>query len=148
MDEYTQSELQMFVKKLKINKNSYIFLDEIENVIKEYPDYAIKIKNPIDLNKIIDKVDKGEYENLDKFNEDIELMINNCLTYNYNPQSRWNKQGIEFQKYYEDNYEKLVKKIQKHNEKNIGTGMAKPKSTKILKTGVIEPKKDDFSNMN
>ena len=34
-------------------------------------------------------------------NEDIELMINNCLTYNYNPQSRWNKQGIEFQKYYE-----------------------------------------------
>ena len=157
MDDYTQSELQLFVKKLKINKNSYIFLDEIENVIKEYPDYAIKIKNPIDLNKIIDKVDKGDYENLDKFNEDIELMINNCLTYNYNPQSRWNKQGIEFQKYYENNYEKLVTKIQKHNEKKYllgkkriapGTGIAKPKSTNILKTGVIEPKKDDFSNMN
>ena len=157
MDEYTQSELQTFVKKIKINKNSYIFLDEIENVIKEYPDYSLKIKNPIDLNKIIDKVDKGEYETLDKFNEDIELMINNCLIYNYNPQSRWNKQGIEFQKFYENNYEKLVTKIQKHNEKKYllgkkrvasGTGMAKPKSTNILKTGVIEPKKDDFSNMN
>ena len=119
MDDYIQSELQTFVKKLKINKNAYIFLDEIENVIKEYPDYSTKIKHPIDLIKIIDKVDKGEYDSLDKFNEDIQLMINNCLTYNYLPQSRWNRQGLEFQKYYESNYEKFVTKIQKHNTKNI-----------------------------
>ncbi len=159
MDEYTQSELQTFVKKLKINKNAIIFLDEIENVIKEYPDYSEKIKYPIDLIKIIDKVDKGEYDSLDKFNEDVELMINNCLTYNYLPQSRWNRQGIEFQKYYENNFEKLVSKIQKHNEKKFllgkkrigpGTGMAKPKSSNILKSGVGEPKsgKDDYSNIN
>ena len=157
MDEYTLSELQTFVKKLKINKNAIIFLDEIENVIKEYPDYSEKIKCPIDLIKIIDRVDRGEYETLDKFNDDIQLMINNCLTYNCLPQSRWNRQGIEFKKYYENNYEKLVAKIQKHNEKKTiigkkrvapGTGMAKPKSN-MLKIGVGEPKsKDDYSNLN
>jgi hypothetical protein len=159
MDDYVQSELQTFVKKLKLNKNSYIFLDEIENVIKEYPDYSTKIKHPIDLVKIIDKVDKGEYNSLDKFNEDIELMINNCLTYNYLPQSSWNRQGLEFRKYYENNYEKFITKIQKHNEKkyllgkkrvSTGIGMIKQKSTNILKSGVNESKigKDDFSNIN
>ena len=157
MDEYTLSELQTFVKKLKINKNAIIFLDEIENVIKEYPDYLEKIKYPIDLIKIIDRVDKGEYETLDKFNDDIQLMINNCLTYNCLPQSRWNRQGIEFKKYYENNYEKLIGKIQKHNERKTilgkkrvttGTGIAKPKSN-ILKIGVGESKgKDDYSNLN
>ena len=159
MDEYAQSELQTFVKKLKINKNANIFLDEIENVIKDYPDYAEKIKHPIDLIKIIEKVDKGEYETLDKFNEDVELMINNCLTYNCLPESMWNRQGLEFQKYYENNYEKLVARIQKHNDKRPilgkkrlppGSGMSKTKNTNMLKTGMGELKsgKDDYSNIN
>ena len=159
MDDYAQSELLTFVKKLKINKNAAIFLDEIENVISEYPDYSTKIKHPIDLIKIIDKVEKNEYDSLDKFNEDIELLVNNCLTYNYLPESRWNKQANEFKKYYENNFEKLVTKIQKHNEKRFllgkkrvgqGTGISKPKSSNILKSGVGESKigKDDYPNIN
>ena len=87
MDEYTQGELQNFVRRLKSYKYSALFLEDINNVIKAYEDYASKISNPIDLLKIMDKVDKNEYETLEQFDDDIQLMISNCLTYNCIPNS-------------------------------------------------------------
>jgi len=156
MDEYTQIELQTFLKKVKINKNAYIFLDEIENVMKSCPDYSSKIKHPIDLIKIIEKADRGEYDSLDEFNDDIQLMIENCLTYNQ-PQTWANRAGVAFQEYYNNNYGKLKIKIQKHNErKNLmgkkraapGTVSSKQKSINIK--GICESKngKEDYNNIN
>ena len=159
MDEYTQTELQTFTKKLKSNKNSFIFLEEIENVMKSCPDYSDKIKHPIDLVKIIEKVEKGDYDSLDKFNEDIQLMIENCLTYNNLPNSWANRAGVAFQEYYNNNYEKLVTKIENHNKKKYllgkkrtapGQGMMKPKSSSMLKSGLGDSKigKDDYTGVN
>ena len=157
MDEYTQNELQTFIKRLKINKNTFLFLDEIENVIKNYPDYSEKIKHPIDLIKIAEKVDNNEYKSLENFNDDIQLMINNCLTYNV-PKTWAYEAGLSFQEYYNSTYEKLVIKIQKHNKKKFLMGKKrppmgggfKPKSTNSLIKVGTEPKiiKDDYSNMN
>ena len=87
MDDYTQTELKQFVGKLKSYKSAPLFLEDIENVIKNYPDYSSKISHPIDLLKIIDKVEKNDYETLDQFDDDIQLMINNCLTFNNMPNS-------------------------------------------------------------
>ena len=153
MDEYTQLELQTFLKKVKINKNAYIFLDEIENVMKSYPDYSDKIKHPIDLVKIIEKADKGEYDSLDRFNEDIQLMIENCLTYN-KPETWANRIGLAFQDYYTNNFEKMKIKIQKHNEKKnmlgkkrvtTGTNNSKQKSMNIKGIGESKTGKEDFN---
>ena len=119
MDEYTQLELQDFIKRLKTNKNAFLFLEPIESVIKECPDYPKKISHPIDLLKIEDKADKFEYDSLENFNDDIQLMLSNCLTYNSLPNSWAHKYCLSFQEFYNNNYQKFVSKINKHNEKKL-----------------------------
>lgn len=119
MDDYTQSELQEFIKRIKVNKTSPIFLDPIENVIRDCPDYTSKIAHPIDLLKIEDKIDKCEYSSIENFNEDVQLMITNCLTFNNFPNTWANKCGLAFQEFYNNNYQKLLLKITKHNEKKM-----------------------------
>ena len=152
MDEYAQQELQQFVKRLKAYKYAAIFLDEIENVMNLCDDYKDKISNPIDLIKISDRVDKGEYQTLDQFDDDVQLMINNCLTYNCIPNSWANRDGSAFRDYYNNNFPKLVQKIQKHNEKKFllgkkrstGGGMlSKQKSSSMLKNGDSKLGKDE-----
>ena len=144
MDDYTQQELQQFVRKLKSYKYALLFLEDVENIIKAYPDYPSKISHPIDLLKISDKVDKNGYESLEQFDDDIRLMINNCLTYNNMPNSWANRDGLSFQEFYNNNFPKFVQKIQKHNEKKLylgkkrtaGSGiMSKQKSSGMLKGG-------------
>jgi hypothetical protein len=156
MDDYFQQELQTFLKRIKINKNAYIFLDEIENVIKNYPDYTTIIKHPIDLNKIIEKADRGEYTSLDKFNDDIQLMIDNCLTYNQ-PNTWANREGLAFKEYYNNNYEKLATKIQKHIERknmigkkrmSTGTSYSKQKSVNIKGINDSKNGKEDYHNIH
>jgi hypothetical protein len=156
MDDYFQQELQTFLKRIKINKNAYIFLDEIENVIKNYPDYTTIIKHPIDLNKIIEKADRGEYTSLDIFNDDIQLMIDNCLTYNQ-PNTWANREGLAFKEYYKNNYEKLATKIQKHIERknmigkkrmSTGTSYSKQKSVNIKGINDSKNGKEDYHNIH
>ena len=152
MDDYTQQELQQFVRKLKSYKYALLFLEDVENIIKAYPDYPSKISHPIDLLKISDKVDKNGYESLEQFDDDIRLMINNCLTYNNMPNSWANRDGLSFQEFYNNNFPKFVQKIQKHNEKKYYLGkkraaggglMSKQKSSGMLKGG--ESKMDNIS---
>ncbi len=151
MDEYVQQELQQFVRRLKSYKYSAIFLEEIEKVMEMCPDYKDKISNPIDLIKISDRVDKNQYETLDQFDDDIQLMISNCLKYNCIPNSWANRDGSSFRDYYNNNFPKLVQKIQKHNEKKFllgkkrGTGgmLSKQKSSSMLKSGDSKLGKDE-----
>ena len=152
MDEYTQGELQQFVKRLKSYKYALLFLEDIESVMNNYKDYSSKISNPIDLLKIIDRVEKNQYETLDQFDDDIQLMIDNCLTYNNMPNSWANRDGLAFKEYYNNNFPKFVQKIQKHNEKKFllgkkrGAGggmMSKQKSSAMMKSGESKLGKDD-----
>ena len=52
-NDYTQQELQQFVRKLKSYKYALLFLEDVNNIIEAYPDYPFKIKHPIDLLKIL-----------------------------------------------------------------------------------------------
>ena len=150
MDEYVQQELQQFVRRLKSYKYSAIFLEEIEKVMEMCPDYKDKISNPIDLIKISDRVDKNQYETLDQFDDDIQLMISNCLKYNCIPNSWANRDGSSFRDYYNNNFPKLVQKIQKHNEKKFflgkkrgGGALSRQKSSTMLKNGDSKLGKDE-----
>ena len=49
---------------------------------EENPHYYKKIKYPYDLSKIRFKLEDGDYEDFDALDEDINLMIDNCLEYN------------------------------------------------------------------
>ena len=120
MDEYTLNESKEFIKKLKSNKNGYIFLQPIEELVNSLADYKEMIKYPIDLLKIEDKlVNKFEYNTIEDMKNDIDLMVNNCLTYNFQPNSWANKSAVQFKEFFNNNYKKLENKIEKHNEKKI-----------------------------
>lgn len=49
---------------------------------RDYADYYLIIQNPICMNHIEKKIKKEEYSSLDDMRRDIELMCNNCRTYN------------------------------------------------------------------
>jgi hypothetical protein len=50
--------------------------------IDEVPDYLELIHNPMDFSTMRHKIDSQAYTSVDKFNEDFQLIISNCMTYN------------------------------------------------------------------
>ena len=79
MSEYL-NELMDFMKRIKEHKSSYIFKQNIEEIIEQVPSYTDVIKQPIDLNKIEQRITRGQFLTLEDFKEDMELMFNNCKT--------------------------------------------------------------------
>jgi ATP-dependent helicase STH1/SNF2 len=57
-----------------------LFLDLPDR--SEYPDYYQKIKKPISINMIQEKVDNDEYMNLESFSKDLNQMFSNAFKYN------------------------------------------------------------------
>ncbi|XP_065812929.1 bromodomain-containing protein 1 isoform X1 [Labrus bergylta] len=49
---------------------------------KEVPDYLDHIKNPMDYSTMRKRIDCHEYGSFDEFEDDFNLMIANCLSYN------------------------------------------------------------------
>ena len=49
---------------------------------EELPEYYEAIPNPIDLKDIANKIRNGEYTTWNLFDEDIQLLVNNCKTFN------------------------------------------------------------------
>lgn len=81
IDEYTTyplSELIEFFKRIKDHKSSYLFLQNIEEIINQLPTYLEVVKKPIDLNKIETKIMDSKYHTLEEFKDDILLMFDNC----------------------------------------------------------------------
>ena len=117
LDEYCYNETKDFIRKLKESKNGYIFCQPVEELINSLIDYKDKIKQPIDLLKIEDKFLTNKYSSIEELKEDIELMISNCFTYNSQPDNWAAKKCSNFQEYFNNNYNKLIMRIQKHTEK-------------------------------
>jgi hypothetical protein len=49
---------------------------------EQYPDYYEIIKNPMDLQKVTDKLADKVYTTLNAFLEDINLIVSNAIEYN------------------------------------------------------------------
>ena len=66
-------------------QDSVSFRKAVDN--KKYPDYALKVKTPMDLKKMSDKNNNTKYRDTATFLEDVNLIFNNSNTYN-GPQSQ------------------------------------------------------------
>jgi hypothetical protein len=62
-----------------------------------YPDYFILIKNPICYNQIQIKIEKGQYDNVDQFETDIKLLVQNAQWYNQEGSLIWNDAALVWQ---------------------------------------------------
>ncbi|RXG70252.1 Bromodomain-containing protein 1, partial [Armadillidium vulgare] len=57
-----------------------IFAEPVD--FEEVPDYLDVVKHPMDLSTMRQKAQAHQYQNVDQFAADFDLMIDNCLTYN------------------------------------------------------------------
>uniref|UniRef100_A0A1B6EAI8 Peregrin n=1 Tax=Clastoptera arizonana TaxID=38151 RepID=A0A1B6EAI8_9HEMI len=74
------SFLRGLVDLLRARDTGEIFIEPVDET--EVPDYRDVVKHPMDLSTMRAKVDSYQYLNLDEFEEDFHLMIDNCLAYN------------------------------------------------------------------
>jgi bromodomain-containing factor 1 len=94
------------VKELKKNKYrdiNYPFLEPVDVVALNIPDYLGIVKRPMDLSTIEKKLIKGVYDSTEEFEDDIRLMFNNC--YLYNPASLpVNKMGHQLERVFDEKW--------------------------------------------
>jgi len=64
---------------------------------RELPDYYQSITNPISLNMIKKKIKTGDYSTVQQLAEDLDLMFNNCKSYN-RQESKLSKDASKLQK--------------------------------------------------
>lgn len=83
-EEATLRELRIFLReilaKMARNKLFYMFTRPVD--INEVPDYLDIIKQPMDLETMMTKIDQHAYESAKDFLADIELICANALEYN------------------------------------------------------------------
>lgn len=85
-EEATLRELRIFLReilaKMARNKLFYMFTRPVD--IKEVPDYLDIIRQPMDLETMMTKIDQFAYESAKDFLADIEQICANALEYNPN----------------------------------------------------------------
>ncbi|KAF4081413.1 hypothetical protein AMELA_G00161130 [Ameiurus melas] len=72
--------LQAVLNQLQEKDQARIFTQPVS--IKEVPDYLDHIKHPMDFSTMRKRIDAHEYKSMDDFEDDFNLIINNCMTYN------------------------------------------------------------------
>ncbi len=69
------------------NKEARLFLEPVDPVRNNAPDYFEKITHPMDFGTIQSKLEANVYPSLDCFIADVNLVFDNCTF--YNPDGNW-----------------------------------------------------------
>ncbi|XP_067420477.1 bromodomain-containing protein 1 isoform X3 [Emydura macquarii macquarii] len=72
--------LRSVLDQLQEKDSARIFAQPVN--LKEVPDYLDHIKHPMDLSTMRKRLDSQGYKNLNEFEEDFNLIIDNCMKYN------------------------------------------------------------------
>ncbi|XP_016356097.1 bromodomain-containing protein 1 isoform X2 [Sinocyclocheilus anshuiensis] len=72
--------LRTVLDQLQEKDQAHIFAEPVS--IKEVPDYMDHILHPMDFSTMRKRIDAQGYKNLDKFEADFNLIIENCMKYN------------------------------------------------------------------
>ncbi|KAI8618332.1 hypothetical protein BC830DRAFT_1109358 [Chytriomyces sp. MP71] len=70
------------LRKLQNDKHGTIFAEPVDPVKLNIPTYFSIIKHPMDLRTIQRKLESNLYRDHNEFRSDVELMLNNCFTFN------------------------------------------------------------------
>ena len=75
------------------------------------PDYFDVIQKPMNLAYIQHKVENLEYNSLQQFFQDVELMVSNALLYNSDPSNPYHTAAKELQKHFRKAAKRVVAKV-------------------------------------
>ena len=77
-----KSKLLKILSSIKKLKEAYEFLEPVDYIQYNIPDYLEVIKYPRDLGKIQFKLENNSYKTIQEFLNDVQLIWDNCYTYN------------------------------------------------------------------
>ena len=89
-------------------EESYEFLEPVDFVKYNIPDYPEIIKYPKDLGSIKEKLENNGYETIQEFLNDVQLVWDNCHTYNP-PSNHVTKSAEICEKKFKKEFEKMFK---------------------------------------
>ncbi|XP_055536475.1 protein split ends isoform X2 [Wyeomyia smithii] len=79
-EEVLQIGMHKVLEYIKNHDDAWPFMDPVEEDIA--PRYYSIIRRPMDLQKMEEKLDNGEYSSFGDFRNDFRLIVNNCRLYN------------------------------------------------------------------
>lgn len=126
-------ECQKAIIKLRKHPYAWPFNQPVDPVALNIPTYFDIIKHPMDLGTIQEKLETEKYSNPEEFIQDVELVWNNCYTFNH-PSHDISKMAATLSKLFNKN----VPKIRKMWQKETGGGILPsplPKLTQLPAAG-------------
>jgi len=78
---YCHAILREFAKKAN-TEFMFPFMEPVDWVALNIPDYPKVIKTPMDVANVRRKLEEGEYENASQFESDVRLILWNCFKFN------------------------------------------------------------------
>ena len=135
--EITEEDIKLLKKVfegMENDKQAIEFLDPVDYVTLNIPDYPKIIKNPMDLGTAKRKLLNGEYNIFQDFLNDINLIWHNCKTYNQ-PGSDIVKMANHCEKTFKKLMDKYFKNYQnksKNNNKNENVKLTMNEKIKLV----------------
>lgn len=134
MEDMTDADYKAcanLISKLKRNSNVSPFLKPVDPIALGIPDYFEKIKHPMDVSTIKSKLDNKAYKKISEFDDDFNLMFNNCYFYNH-PESYVYSMCKELQKVYVSYFKEMEKSKTKDTRKKIKIDTVEDKGKRTL----------------
>ena len=103
----TIQQCKNLLQKLKKHKMAWPFNTPVDYVKLQIPDYPTVITQPMDLGTIGNKFKNNEYKDYKQFVSDVNLVWNNCITYN-GENSDVSFMAKKLKEYFETQMEKLI----------------------------------------
>lgn len=79
-EEDLQTGMYKVLEHIKSHEDAWPFIDPVDE--KYAPRYYSIITKPMDLQRMEDKLDYGEYLSFAEFKADFQLIVDNCRQYN------------------------------------------------------------------
>ena len=118
-----KSKLLKIISSIKKLKEAYEFLEPVDYVKYNIPDYLDVIKYPKDLSLIQFGLENNNYKKIQDFLNDIQLIWDNCYTYNP-PMNYISKSARICEKKFKKEFEKFfnvnIDVNDEYNHENIG----------------------------
>ena len=123
IDKEIKSKLMKILSTLKKLKEAYEFLEAVDYIKYNIPDYLDVIKYPRDLSIVQFNLENDYYRDIQSFLNDVQLIWDNCYT--YNPPLNYiskcaqiceKKFKTEFEKYFNIN----IDENEEYSHENIG----------------------------
>ena len=108
INEDTKLKLQKVLQSIMKLEEAYEFLEPVDYVKYNIPDYPDIIKYPKDLGSIKLRLENNEYKSIQEFINDVQLVWDNCHTYNP-PLNHVTKMAEICEKKFKKEFEKTLK---------------------------------------